>query len=176
MDDLLDNFAGQSFESQTEETFQHHFTDARLTRLEHAMPPMTATPTETSPESPTEEGYKYHFLDGSPPGSPHAMPMSSATAAPANDPFFENEPSEVKGRPGPSFVDEADYNADVDDNGDDDEDFGHEEVTHEVEYVRPTETTGGASYNESDGLVERLRRLHSQDTERDELLTVRRVH
>ena len=177
MDDFLDTFAGQNIESPPENNYEHQFTDVRLTRLEHPMPihPITASPAGSNLESPTEE-YKFHFLDDSPPGSEDAMPIKSAAASSAKDPFFEAEASGVQAQPGPSFVDEADYNADIDDIDDDNEEYGPEEMTDEVGYVRVTEATEGASNNDLDEFTQRLRRLHRQDTERDELFTVRSVH
>lgn len=178
MDDLLDTFAGQNIESQPEENHDHQLTDVRLTRLEHSMPihPISASPAGSNLESPTEEAYKYHFLDDSPPGSEHAMPTNSAAATSAKDPFFEEEASGVQGQPGPSFEDEADYNADIDDIDDDNEEYAPEETTDEVGYVRVTEATEGASYNDLDEFTQYIRRLHRQDTERDELFTVSSVH
>lgn len=158
MDDLLDNFSGQTLESPAKS--QDVFSDARLTQLEHSMPVrLTATPTQSDLESAIEENYKYHFLENSPPGSNHAIPISPAAAK------------------DPVLVDEADYNADIDDI-DDDEDFvpEAEEATDEVDYVRVTEGTEGQSYSESDEFAQYLCRLRRQDTERDELLIVRNVH
>lgn len=109
-------------------------------------------------------------------GSEHALPTKSVAATSAKDPLFEEEASGVKGQPGPSFVDEADYNADIDDIDDDNEEYGPEEMTDEVGYVRVTEATEGTSNNDLDEFTQHLRRLHRQDTERNELFTVRSVH
>lgn len=178
MDDLLDSFAGQTLESQDQEISQGLLTDTRLSSLEHPMPvgPVTTTPAGSDLES-TNEEYKYHFLDKSPPGSEHAMPINPPiNPAAAQDPISENEAFGVQRISYPALVDEAEYNGDIDDIDDDDEDFVPEEATDEVEYVRVTETTKEESYNELDEFAQHLRRLHRQDTERDELLIVRNVH
>ena len=174
MDDLLNTFAGQNIAPPPEENHQNHFTDVRLTRLEHPMPidPITASPPGPNLESPTEEEYKYHFLDDSLPGSEHAMPINPAAATSAKDPFFEDEASGVQGQRGTSFEDEADYNADIDDIDDDNEEYGPEEMTDEVGYVRVTEATEAASHKDLNEFAQHLRRLHRQDMERDEVFTV----
>lgn len=166
MDDLLINFADQSIESPSEE----------------------------------EEGYKYHFTNGSPAGSEHAVQVGPAAAAPAasnhDDPFPHNEASSIQKGTSSGAEDEANYNADIDD--DDDDDYGREEATytdvhfssfHNKDYNAPqthdvqrgatngnVKRSSGSSnqgQNGLDDIGQHLRRLHRQDAERDEILTVR---
>lgn len=153
MEDLLDNFASQSL------------------------------------DSPSEEGYKYHFVNGSPTGSQHARP--AATASPAS---VGPSPQATGG--------EKEYEGDVDNDDDDDDDDENErydadlEGTNGASYPQnarfedidyhsfePHGASSGANYGNAeislspsddgwDGFALHLRRLHRQDMERDELLTV----
>ena len=110
-------------------------------------------------ESPNEDAYKYHFVDGSPAGSEHGR-----VAHPTAYPSMENNDSllhiEEEGQQSTDYENENEnenetgYNADIDEDDD-----------------APAPSDNGE--NGFDDFAQRLIRLHRQDIDRDELLTVR---
>ncbi len=149
-------------------------------------------------ESPTEEVYIHHFINGSPVASEHERPTAAFSAKPSGrDPFFDDEAADSHQATARN-EDEGDYNADIDDDDEPGHERYHKDLTSALgDYVYPfpnddcdqfeerlvnggatdavaypSLATSGDEQDSNHGFSQHLLRLHRQDSERDELLTV----
>lgn len=185
MDDLLENFASRSLRSTSEEGYKYHFINGSPVGSEHAMPIGPSAPTlvgsnneassiqkQTGPA--VENEADYNFEDET---------DYNADVDDDSDEYGHEEATHE--------ADHADYPGDLTNRASYEKTplsendhkyldrFFHNPDTHSVDgrsahgSIVPSPALSDDGQDRLDGFAQHLRRLHRQDMERDELLTVR---